>query len=71
MSQTDSPELVQVYKRRVEIKKVKRGQEPVIQLILRPNERVVTVRSLWVHDYVERATIDHVFEVWIEARLGA
>lgn len=60
--------LVQVSIRRVEVPRVPRDQSPVFELILEDNQRVIQVEHR-TRDYSDRKTVDHVAEIWIEARL--
>lgn len=62
--------LVQIVKHRVEIKRVPRGKDPVIEMHLESHQRVVQIRDRWSSDYSDRKTVDHVFDVWIESTLS-
>lgn len=65
-----SDDFVQLIRRRVEVKKVPRGEEPIVQLRLSADQRVVQVKQTYSSDLysVDRKTVDYVFEVWTEWR---
>ena len=59
---------VQIYVRRVRVEKLERGAQPVFELALPENERVIQIDHFTL-DYARRKTVDHVADIWIEARL--
>jgi len=64
--------LVQISRREGEIRRVKYGVTPVIELHLEPHERVVSVEltgNAWRHP--ERKTVDWQWVVFVAAYLGA
>lgn len=62
-------DFVQLRRHCIEVNRVKRGAEPFFEMNLNRNERVVQIDRVYCRDEVDRATVDYVFNVWVEARL--
>lgn len=57
---------VQIYRRRLEVERVPRGERPTFETLLAPGEHIIGVDSHWETDLSRRKTVDHVLWVWIE-----
>ncbi len=64
----DAP-LVQMHRRRYEVKRVRRGDQPVFGFDLLPHEQLVGVDHHYEVDSRHRETVDHVVWVWVAVHL--
>ena len=60
--------LVQLTKVTLSCERVPRGQNPVFQLDLDDDRRIVSVEYYWSVDQEHRQTVDHFVVVWVEWR---
>lgn len=71
--------LVQIVKVEGEIKRVPKGETPIIELYLTDDRRVVNVEKLqvsgfdgkWSRKYDDRVTYDWEYTIYVEWRVGA
>lgn len=62
--------LVQISRQQLRVDRVPRGVEPLLELNLEDNQRVVGIEARSSHyERVERKTIDWHFTVYVETRL--